>query len=968
MKKRIISSIIALVMLFSLCSAALAVDVKYTVAEPDAQGIIYVTNEGGETLGYSADSGVTILESDGYAFKDLNKNGVLDTYEDWRLSDNERARALADLMVADGYEGIKAISGLMLYSSHTGVTSETISASTTTALTQENLRHVLVTTIGSPEIAAKWNNNVQKYAESVAYGIPANNSSDPRHAAGPSFSEYIIGADGSLSLWPQAIGLAATFDYDLVKNAAKIQSAEYRALGIATALSPMIDSGTDPRWSRYNGTFGEDEYLSTELARAFVDGWQTTYDAEGNPVEGGWGADSVNGMVKHWPGGGAGEGGRDAHYNYGKFAVYPGDNLQSSINVFVKGAFALEDGTVQAAAVMPYYTISYNQDPSGGNYGNSYSKYMITDLLRNTYGFDGVVCTDWNIVYDVSSPYSFGGMCWGVENIHITDRFIQLIANGVTQFGGVNAIENIMLAYDKAVIDSGKTYADELWAQGGTYLLTNILQVGLFENPYLDPAATSAEVGNADYMAVGYEAQQKSVVMLKNEDGIINADGIEGKVAFDWAGVAPSTNANRPSNDDTLQTVGKSYFGDNYVESIADADYVFVAIAAPTTSGYNSSEFNSGAGNGYIPISIQYGPYVAEEARVNSIAANPNVYWERYGYDVANRSYKDKAASTSSTEAILADYNRIIAEAEEAGAKVILYVSASNPLVFSEIEPAADAIFLGYSIQTSAVLDAVVGKFEPSGMLPGQQPASMAAVELQFEDTGHDTECYVDEAGNEYDFGFGLNYAGVIGVDSYDARYEKYVLSNDSTASALEGSVVYGKCGEGETAVIDVTYDGEITASTFRFQLKSDIEILDVVSDYDLEFNPENGKIVVWNTDGIVEGDVVCSITLNLDVAPWLAEGEYYLPIKVIEATNADDELFNVVGVPATVRVDNEYLLGDVNLDGIVSNADVVELSRYIVGLVDLCEQSLINADMNQDGKASNADVIKIARYICTQA
>lgn len=955
--KRIISSILAIVMVFSLASVALAVDKKYTVTEPDAQGIVWVTNEGGEKLSYNVNSGVTLLEDDGYAFKDLNQNGKLDEYEDWRLSDDDRAAALAAMMVADGYEGIEAISGLMLYSSHTAVRSAEISDSTMTALTEENLRHVLVTTIGSPAIAAEWNNNVQAYAEGVDYGIPANNSSDPRHAASSSNMEYNIGADGNLSLWPQAIGLAATFNTDLVKEAAAIQSAEYRALGIATALSPMIDTAGDPRWSRYNGTFGEDEALATDLARAFVDGWQTTY-VDGEPVEGGWGEDSVNGMVKHWPGGGAGEGGRDAHFNYGKFAVYPGDRLQNSINVFVNGAFSLEDGTEQAAAVMPYYTISYNQAPDGSNYGNSYSKYMITDLLRNTYGFDGVVCTDWNIVYDVSSPYSFGGMCWGVENIHITDRFIQLIANGVTQFGGVNTIENIMLAYDKAVVDSGKTVADEMWEQGAKYLLTNIFQVGLFENPYLDIEESAAEVGNADYMFAGFEAQKQSVVMLKNEDNLINANGIEGKIAVEYA----VSGRNAQSSKDSLKALGEKQFGDQYVADIADADVVFVQIDAPTTSGYSSADYNAG-GNGYLPISIQYGAYTATEAREFSIAANPDVYWEAYGNDVANRSYKNKDANSSSTEAVLADYNAIVAAAEEAGAKVITYVRASNPLVFSEIEPAADAIFLGYSIQTQAVFEAVLGEYEPSGMLPGQQPASMDAVELQFEDTSHDTECYVDAAGHEYDFGYGLNYSGVIGVDSYDERYEKYVLSTDSTASALEGSLTVGKNGEGETAVIDVTYDGEITATTFRFQLKTDLDIIDVTSDYDMEYNPANGKIVIWNTDGIVENDVVCSITLNLDTA-WMRNGEYYLPIKVLEATNIDDANFNVVGVPATLRIANEYQTGDVNCDGVISNADLIMLARYLVDLETLDHIALANADVDGDGNISNVDLVKIARII----
>ncbi len=126
----------------------------------------------------------------------------------------------------------------------------------------------------------------------------------------------------------EEIGLAATFDPDIVKRFGEIASKEYRALGIATALSPQIDMATDPRWGRFNGTFGEDPKLATDMARAYCDGFQTTR----NGLDGtaGWGADSVNAMVKHWPGGGSGEGGRDAHFNFGKYAVYPGGNFEDT--------------------------------------------------------------------------------------------------------------------------------------------------------------------------------------------------------------------------------------------------------------------------------------------------------------------------------------------------------------------------------------------------------------------------------------------------------------------------------------------------------------------------------------------------------------------------------------------------------------------------------------------------------------
>ncbi|MBQ6539606.1 MAG: glycoside hydrolase family 3 C-terminal domain-containing protein [Oscillospiraceae bacterium] len=951
--KKSIALVMAAVMVMGLCGAfASAADAKYTVTEPNDQGIIYVYNEGGKTLGYSKDSGVTLLENDGFAFKDLNKNGVLDTYEDWRLADDVRAEALANMMVADGRTGIEAISGLMLYSSHTAVSSENIAAATNTALTKEHLRHVLVTNIASPEVAAKWSNNVQAFAESVEYGIPANNSSDPRHSVSSSNVEYEIGSTGALSQWPASIGLAATFNEGLVKEAGKIVSKEYRALGITTSLGPQIDTSSDPRWTRVNGTFGEDEALSTNLTRAYVDGYQTTYDAEGNPI--GWGADSINAMVKHWPGGGAGEGGRDAHYNYGKFSVFPADNLASHMAVFTEGAFKLEDGTGSATAVMPYYTISYDQDPTGGNVGNSYSRFFITDQLRGKYDFKGVVCTDWNIVYDVSSPYSFGGMCWGMENVDITDRFIRLISTGVDQFGGVNEIANIMFAYDKSVEDNGLTVTNQMWANSGKRLLTNIFQTGLFENPYLDPAKTAEIVGNSDFMSLGYDAQLKSVVMLKNS-GIISDKGITGKVY--------AANANN-LNDNSAKALFQSYFGDNYAESVEDASAMFIVINAPSGGGYDSGDFNRG-GNGYVPMTLQYSSYTATTAREHSIASNPNVYWERYGYDVENRSYKDKTYVNRSNVNALNNFNSLIEQAKAKEIPVIVYVRASNPMVFSEIEPSADAILVGYNITTQAALDIATGKVEPSGMLPMQQPANMEAVEAQFEDAGHDMECYVDAAGNKYDFGFGLNYKGVIGVDSEDARYEKYVLSGEATATTIKGGSTTGKCGEGETATFDVTYDSRIDASTVRVQLNTDLKMLKVTSDFDMEYNPANGKVIIYSPiDGIKDGDVLFTVTYDLNVSPWLPNGQKLVPIKLLQATDMDNEEIKGIGTPGAIIIANEYKPGDVNLDGTFNNIDLILIARYLVELVEFNDYQKQVADYNNDGVISNKDLVLIARAL----
>ena len=146
------------------------------------------------------------------------------------------------------------------------------------------------------------------------------------------------------------------------------------------------------------------------MTKAYIDGFQTSYGKD--EIEDGWGYGSVNAMVKHWPGGGAGEGGRDAHYSFGKYSVYPGNHLDQQLIPFTEGAFKLDGKTGMASAVMPYYTISYGVDPSGKNVGNSYSEYIIKDMLREGVGYDGVICTDWAITHDYIKVEDANGKPW----------------------------------------------------------------------------------------------------------------------------------------------------------------------------------------------------------------------------------------------------------------------------------------------------------------------------------------------------------------------------------------------------------------------------------------------------------------------------------------------------------------------------------------------------------------------------
>lgn len=752
---------------------------KWTETEHGDHNV--VNNQNGPELGYVSSSGIGILTVDRYAFKDLNRNGALEAYEDWRLSASERAADLASRM------SIEQIAGLMLYSGHqrlpgggfrgsttyngkpypeSGAEPSALSDQQKTFLTDDNLRHVLITSVESPAVAAQWNNNAQALVEGIGLGIPINTSSDPRHEAA-SDEEYTLGAGGDISRWPNAIGLAASFDPALVQQFGEIASREYRALGIATALSPQVDLATDPRWYRFSGTFGPSPELATDMARAYVDGFQTS--SGDKEISDGWGYESVNAMVKHWPGGGTGEAGRDAHYGFGKFAVFPGDNLETHFQPFLEGAFKLNGGTDKASAVMPYYTISFDQNPDGENVGNAFSYYFITTLLREKYGYDGVICTDWGVTRPDAGMASFGSTPWGVEHLTEAERHYRIIRAGCDQFGGNNDKEPVIEAYQMGVNDLGQDVMRARMERSAIRLLTNIFNVGLFENPYLDIDETEATVGNPEYMEAGYQAQLKSLVLLKNTDQVL-------PIASDKSVYIPQRYV--PEAEGFFGPPTPAHWEDpispdlasKYLQTTNDperADVAIVVIDNPgggRTAGY-SEELAKTGDNGFLPVSLQYGTYIATEARDPSIAGDSRET------DVLNRTYKGKTVTAKNTT----DLDLIKETVQKMqGKPVVVVLRMSNPTVVAEFEQEISGLLINFRVQDQAVLDIITGKVEPSGLLPLQMPASMAEVETQFEDVPFDMTPHTDSNGNTYDFGFGLNWSGVI-MDDRNSKYKAQV-------------------------------------------------------------------------------------------------------------------------------------------------------------------------------------------------
>ncbi len=726
-----------------------------------------ILNESGPTLGVSS---VPVIEKDGLFFKDMERTGELLPYEDWRLTPEERAQDLASRLT------VEEIAGLMMYSAHQIVPAEgggwfpaTYRGGKSLAesgadeweltdqqrkfLTEDHVRYVLAMVLKNGTIAAKWNNEMQALCEEMPHGIPVNTSTDPRHGAGTAAAEFKTEAKGT-SKWPTGLGMAATFSPELVKKFARIAAKEYRALGITTELGPQIDLGTEPRWMRVADTYGQSSQLVTDYAKAYCEGLQN--DTDGADENAGWGYGSVAAMVKHWPGGGPCESGRDAHYGFGKFAVYPGDNSEEHLKPFLEGAFKL-DGTDQASAVMPYYTISYGIDPSGKNVGNSYSKYIIGDLLRDKYGFKGVVCTDWGITGDPNPELdSFGSRCFGTEDLTEAERHLCIIENGVDQFGGNNDIKPILEAYRIGCERHGEEAMRKRFEESAVRLLLNSFRCGLFEDPYLDADESAKILGCDEFVAEGFDAQLKSIVMVKN-NGVLPVSGrkkvyIPGRHIDAHKGFMRNMMDAMDIPGANPKDVEPFY---DVTENPAEADMAVCFIESPISDGYTKE-------TGYRPVTLQYREYTATAARAESIGQGD--FREK---DNPNRTYLGKSNKAANE----ADLDLVIKAREQMGDKpVIVVIRMNNPCMVAEFEKYADAILVTFGVETKAAMTIISGGAEPSALLPVQIPADMDTVEKHCEDVPFDYEPYKDSAGNIYDFGYGLNWSGVI----RDDRWKKY--------------------------------------------------------------------------------------------------------------------------------------------------------------------------------------------------
>ncbi|HEX9107855.1 MAG TPA: glycoside hydrolase family 3 N-terminal domain-containing protein [Longimicrobiales bacterium] len=617
---------------------------------------------------------VPIIEQGGLRFRDLDRNGKLDRYEDWRLTPAARARDLVARMTLEEKAG-----AMMHGTARTGGANGSVGFGATaydTAANRGLIDSLKVTSMitrlqGDAATLASQDNLLQGMAERGRLGIPLLISTDPRNHA-----QNVAGISSGtavFSQWPEAPGLAATRDTALVRRFGDMARREYRAVGIQMTLSPQGDLATEPRWNRISGTFGEDADLARGMVRAYVAGFQHG--------AGGVDALGVAAVVKHWLGYGAQREGLDSHNYYGRYAdfgpapAHAGTNLEYHIRPYL-GAFA-----AHVAGVMPTYSILHGATWDGRpveQVAAGFNKQLLTDVLRTRYGFKGLILSDWTITNDCNPRCRQGapagerpsfadiGTPWGMEDVPMRARFVKAVQAGMDQFGGTERADMLVDAVRAGELSEARLDSSVV------RILTLKFTLGLFENPYVDPAAAARVVGNAEFRAAGLEAQRRSLVLLENKGALLPLHG--GALRVYLQGV------------DSLAARREGW---TVVADPAQAELAIVRLAAPFQVLHPRFVFGSRAHEGSLAFGDStpgYADFLRLSARVPTIAV----------------------------------------------------VSLDRPAILTPVREHARALLASFGESDQALLDVLSGRARPQGRLPFDLPASMDAVLAQRPDLAHD--------------------------------------------------------------------------------------------------------------------------------------------------------------------------------------------------------------------------------------
>ena len=636
-----------------------------------------------------------MLHVDDLRFKDLNKNNELDSYEDWRLPVEKRIGNLLQQM------SLSEKVGMLLINTLNAEAGGKISERAVQLIEDEKMtRFIFRNTItnnpkpGSaggfggvqitPYEAAQFTNAIQELAENSRLGIPALFKSNSRNHVEYDARSGINVEAGAFSSWPKESGLAATRDLELIADFAKIMAQEWNAVGLRSMYGYMADLSTEPRWYRVHETFTEDAGLASQIIGTLVRGLQ------GDSLQ----SKSIALTIKHFPGGGPQEGGGDPHYAYGKNQVYPSNNFDYHLRPFQT---AIDAG---ASSIMAYYGIPVGQPYMPNNVGMAFSKGIVTGLLRSKMGFKGYINSDTGII---------GDRAWGLEDKSIDDQILIALDAGTDVLSGFNDNQQLL-----SLVESGKLKESRV-DLSVKRLLKEQFELGLFENPYVDPNRASYVLGNAAFQRKADLAQRKSIVLLQNEMNL------------------PLT-LTKTGNDSLNVLV----MGMDAIAFIAQ-NRARVRLLAPNET--NAARLPSGADLAIIRVTVtnqgsdqRFGGALPDELNFLSFSSMAK-----------SKSWR----VTPSLQVIQQVMKSVGAN------KTIIAIDFRQPYVLDKQSGLLDAgaLFATFGVRDAALLDVIFGMFKPVGKLPYALANSEEAVIRQAPDApGYPKEDTL------FPFGFGLSY------------------------------------------------------------------------------------------------------------------------------------------------------------------------------------------------------------------
>ena len=727
-----------------------------------------------------------VITVDKYKFKDLNANGKLDKYEDWRLSVDERINDLVAQM-----NDTEKVGMMMINDNNAGCAGAVTTTADDYINNQKMTRFILRSKAAAsadpcdgsvtpgrggykvtPEQLASYTNALQELAEKTRLGIPLVFKDNARNHVETDPRQGIGAGSGAFTQFPKEAGLAAaalgeqflkegkatTGDMAVIKTFTEVMGHEYNAVGLRAMYGYMADLLTEPRWYRAHEVYTEDADLASNIMKTLVEELQGTTLKDGTSVS----ADTKVALtMKHFPGGGPQELGMDPHYSFGKYQRYDG-NFAYHMKPFVAAIGA------GVSSIMPYYGVPMtgrdaDKNPipltyDGVTYpltGFAFSKSIVTDLLRGKLGFKGYVNSDTGII---------NSMAWGLEDRTVPERVAAAINGGTDTLSGFATNKTVKDLLDQGLIT--KARVDESVKR----LLKEQFQLGLFEDPYVDVAKATTAIGSDASRAKGLDIQRKSVVLLKNE-----ALSGGGKVLPLKAGAKVYTIGFSKAN---VEGYGYTVTDGNYDASKgqsrpavpAGTDVAVIRVLVRDVAmPYNSKDPNTGDNPLYLnPLTGK--TWGAEDPcrmfpAVNPVCSDGEYFGTALGtlfggalpWEIGDISFTGMATATSRTiYPTLADIKAIMAEIGDAK-KVVLSVYFRAPYVLDDASGLKDAgaILATFGVTDAAMLDVLSGSFKPQGKLPFALPKTLAAVQEQKSDRpGFDETT----DGALYKFGYGLTY------------------------------------------------------------------------------------------------------------------------------------------------------------------------------------------------------------------